>query len=170
MALHTTKLFEYTINTGAGTQTITQDFDKFDLSYARAIVGKLTITNAATDAGDLLDVYLEERTNTLTWNQRARFDQILGSMSPSGTAPEERTIVISADVNLDTTEESYEDTGSTGGTSLSAGTVRNGPFAGKLYSSGAPVATHRARLEVTEAASSDADFEGTLTFYAVTEV
>lgn len=167
--LHTAKLFEYTLNTGAGTQSITQAFDKFDLSYARAIVGKLTLTKADTDAGDLLDVYFEERTNTLTWNQRGRFEQVIGTASPTTSAPEERTIVISADVNLDTTEESYEDTGSLGGTSLSAGTVRNGPFMGKLYSGGAPVATHRVRIEVTDA-NANADFEGTITFYSVTEV
>jgi hypothetical protein len=169
MALHTAKLFEYTLNTGVGTQTITETFDKFDLSRARAVIGKLTLTKADTDAGDLLDVYFEERTNTLTWNQRARFEQVLGSGSPTATDPEERTIVVSADVNLDTTEESYEDTGSLGGTALSAGTVRNGPFAGKLYSSGAPVATHRMRVVVTDA-DNDADFEGTVAFYAVTEV
>jgi hypothetical protein len=172
MSQHTSKVLEYTINTGVGTQSITQTFDKFDLSYCDALLCKLYITKAAEDAGDTFDVYVEERTNEVTWNQRGRFERITGDMSPSTTAPEERTLVISAKVNLDTAEESYEDTGSTGGTSLAAGTVRNGPFAGKLFSSSGPpfaLATHRVRLEVTDA-DNDGDFEGTVTIYAVTDI
>lgn len=170
MALHTTKLFQYTFDTGTGTKTITQDLDKFDLSLAKALICRLFVTKADTDAGDILDVYIEERSNIVSWDPRGRFAQVLGDLSPSVSAPEELKLVISADVNLDTTEEAYEPSSPLGPALLLPGTVRNGPFAGKLYSGGLRVATHRVRLEVTEASTANADFEGNVTIEAVTEV
>lgn len=170
--MRTAEVFNLAIDTGAGSQTITSLFSKgLNLSWAKALICDLKITVANTDATDTLDVYIEETVDNVTWNQRGRFEQITGDMSPTTTAPEVRRLVISALPPLDTTEESYETTGSTGGTSLSAGTVRNGPFLPPYRgdASNAPQASYRARLVVTDA-DNNADFEGTLTVFAVSEL
>lgn len=160
--LHGATLLNYAFDTGAGSgsQTITVNLDPFDLSRVLWLDIVLSLTTLDTDAGDTLDVFLEETLDGSTWDQRWHSHQFTGDMSPT----EVRRYRISAQNTLDSSDEAYETTGSAGGSNLPAGSVRNGPLAPRLPGTSAPFrsrTTHRVRLVVVDTGS-DARFAGTL--------
>lgn len=161
--LHTWTIGPITFDTGAGGQTITTELPLLNLGRAETIALVLKVTKADTDANDTLDVYFDETFDRVTWDNRGRFQQITGDMSPSATAPEVRKLVISSRIALDATEESYETSGSAGGSDLAAGTVRNGPFAPIFRNTAGIAASHRLRFVVADPTGSNADFEGSVT-------
>lgn len=159
--------YTVTFDTGAnsGAQDTTTNFDKFDLSWCEAIDIWVSLTTADTDAGDTFDIYLQETMDGVTWDERWHSHQFTGNMTASSTAPEVRRYRIFADTT-DAPDEIYETSGSAGGSSLSAGSVRHGPFVPKLPSTSAPFSgqvTHRLRF-VTADADSNARFAGSITF------
>ena len=99
-------MHEYTLATGAGSKTggsaITSElYPYLDLSALKAIVVVVSLTAAAEDAGDILDVALQETLDGVTWNDRCRFPQLLGNLSPSASAPETYQQTILALEDLD---------------------------------------------------------------------
>jgi hypothetical protein len=151
-------------DTGPGAETVNTELEKIDISGARKIRLDLTVDKSDTDAGDTYDVYFQEADDGGFWHDRGHFEQITGSMSPSSTAPEIRTLVISCDSTIDSTEESYEPSGSAGGSRLAAGTVRNGPFLGVRKDTTGRLARHRIQWVVVDG-DSNGDFEGNVTLH-----
>jgi hypothetical protein len=145
-------------DTGASGQTVTLTYDPIDLTGMRSIVGYLNVTKADTDAVDTLDGVFQFTRDGSIWHSVAAWPQITGDMSPSSTAPEVRQF-IAQNVPTELTGASYEPTGSTGATALIAGSVRNQPFPGKIYSGGLWISAMRVVLTVVDA-DADADFEG----------
>ena len=165
--LKSRKVFSYDFNTGAGAQTITQEIE-LDLSLCKCLLVELKVTKADTDAGDTLDVELQDTTDRVAWHRRIRFTAVTGDLSPSATAPIYRRATINQVIDLAATEEVYTPDGSAGATALIAGTVINGPFPGKVASAGVGVLNSwRVSLTVVDA-DSDADFEGQVSIYDVT--
>lgn len=151
---------EVPFNTGTGTQTINEELSKLDLSNCVSILMEVILTKALTDAGDTLNVYLQSRGRARVWNDRIAAAQLLGNMTVSESAPEVREYQLQQLGTLSDTEEAQEPSGSAGGSRLTAGTVRNGPFPGKYVdAAGAPGASWRVQFDVTDA-DADADFEG----------
>src|SRR6185436_8425197 len=121
-------VFEYTFSlSGAGTTNV--ELDPIDLSRARAIRCYLKITAAATAAGDTLAVRFQETKDGIVWDTRARHTAQVGNSAASATAPETETLVILCrGYPQQSSERVWEESGSGGGTDLSAGTTRNGPM------------------------------------------
>ena len=154
-------------DTGAasGSKTQTTDLDKYDLSRCKVIDAWVSLTTADTDAADTFDIFFEETIGGVTFDQRLHSHQFTGDMTASAAAPEVRRYRIYGHTVTDTPDEIYETSGSAGGSSLAAGSVRHGPFVPKLPSTSAPFTgqtTHRVRF-VTVDANSNAHFAGTLT-------
>jgi len=160
----------YDLATGAATQTLNLEIP-MDLSHARALTLEVIITEAITDASDTLDIRLQDTYDGVTWNTRIRMLQMIGTLSPSATAPEYQRSVVSADVLLTTPEENYECTGSVGATDLTAGTVRNGPFAPMRRTSGVNgrQPAHRIQVISTEGGASNANWAGRIFLSALTQ-
>jgi hypothetical protein len=155
-------LDRYTLDTGAGAQPLNRPLAKLDLSQADSITLRATITKAAEDAADTLNIRLQESWDGgVTWHTRIRLAEFTGDMSPSTSAPEVREGVAQQFGALADAEEALEPSGSAGGTDLSAGTVRNGHFAPAYRVGGVRAATHRLQVVVVDG-DSDGDFEGTI--------
>lgn len=163
-AMHAMRVGPAAFDSGAGSQTILLTYPPLDLSWKRQILGVLTVTKADTDAADTFDAYLEFSRDGSIWNQVAEWDQILGTASPSATAPEIRNIVVQQGIALDPNEEANEPTGSAGAASLVPGSVRQVSFPGKIYSGGAVISAMRVRLVVVDA-NSNGDFEGSVVLW-----
>ena len=142
--------------------TITEISEFMDLSNADALTLEVKVTTAATAAGDILNVSLEDTIDGSNWNTRIRFDDLLGNM----TEPEIRRATISQTVDLASTEEMYETTGSTSATETPEGSVVNGPFPGICRLSTGPTPAWRIVYEVTSATAPE--FTGTTTLLATT--
>lgn len=149
----------------AGDLDETENLDSFDLSRCKCIDMFISLTTADAASDDLFDITFEETFDGVTWNERMRSAQFTGALTATSTAPETYSMRCSAYINLDTTEEATEPSGSAGGSPLAAGTVRNGPFAPRLYATTAPFTlqpTHRLRF-VTDDDDADARFAGSVT-------
>ena len=135
-----------------------------DLSRCQSLRGELTITKADTDAGDILDVKVQSLCRDgITWNTRMRFPEILGTLTASAADPTTYILNLVNRVPLETTEESYEATESAGaGAEIAKGSVKNGPFPAKIRSSLGLLPGWRVVVDVTDAGTTNADFEGTL--------
>lgn len=160
-------MHEYTLDTGTGSKTggsaITSElYPYLDLSALTALVVVVSLSEAAEDAGDILDVALQETLDGVTWNDRCRFPQLLGSLSPSASAPETYQQTILALEDLTAADYSFEPSGSAGGTRLVAGATRNGPFAPRRRTETGPAAAYRLYIEVTDS-DDDGGFTGTIT-------
>lgn len=157
-------IHSYTLDTGAGNQVITSNLNPGDYSQFDAIRLTARLTKADSDAGDSLDIRLQDCWDgdqaTPTWNDRIRLAAFTGDLSPSASAPEVQQGVIQKFGSLASTEEVSEPTGSAGASALTAATVVNGPFPGKVRSVLGPQPTWRLRIEVSGDADADADFEG----------
>lgn len=172
MPLATRECFRYDLNTGAGAQTITQSFPTLDLSHAAAIKFVIRITKADADAGDTLNITFEDTWDAgVTWNERARSREFIGSESPSTTAPETQELTIQQLIPLAAVgEEALEPSGSGGGSALSATSVRNGPFPRTQRSTaGARLAAWRMKAVVVDA-NSNGDFEGVISAFVITDI
>jgi hypothetical protein len=163
-------VLKYDLSISTGTQTLVPDTGVLDLSPARALTLEAIITTANTDASDTLDIRLQDTSDGVTWNTRIRLLQMIGTLSPSATAPEYQRSVVSADVLLTTPEENYEPTGSVSATDLTAGTVRNGPFVPPLRTSAGRQPSHRIQIIATEGGASNQSWIGKVYLSALTEM
>ena len=164
-------------DTGAGTQTITQNLPTYlDLSSCTSILLQAVCTKADTDAGDLLDIFLDSRDKGGFWRERVHMGVLsasatfIGSSSPTTTDPEIRDAYLQQYGTLTDSEESDEVSGSAGASSLAVGVVRNGGFPGQYQSAGVGGPSWRVRFVVTESGTSNADFEGTLYIWPNSEL
>ena len=158
------RIFKYDFT--AMTTTTTVSLNPDDLSRASALLLSLQLTAIGTGAGDKLDVRLQDTVHGTIWNTRARFTQVLGTDSASGSAPKTFRMSLTQDIALEDPEESYETTGSSGGTDLAARSVRNGPFPGVLRTSTGRGSAWRVTFTVTTSVTPT--FTGNLTIDAVT--
>jgi hypothetical protein len=137
--------------TGTITATGTEVLPAFNISNADEIQLVATLTgNAAAAAGDKIDIVLQSKTQNGIWDDRIRLRQLLGNMSSGegdqGTVQKFGT--------FSDTEEAGEQSGSTGGSGLSAGTVKNGPFPPPFVAVGlAPASSWRLSWTVTSASA-----------------
>jgi len=142
------------------------ELDTLDYSRNKTLTAELQLTSIGTVAGDTLDVELQETRsqNQAYWDTRARFYQVLGNQAASTTAPYADQTNISQDVNLVAPERNERPTGSSGGTDIPPGTVRDGPFAPRLRTLVGLKASHRFRL-VTAGAPNTGAWTGQLLVY-----
>lgn len=147
-------------DTGVGTQNLVYELGKLDLSAADWLKVIFNITKADTDAGDTLNAYLQARDRNGIWRDIIAFTQVIGTLSPSGSAPEVLEANLMQGGTLSDDEEESETYGSAGASHLTAGTVRNGPLPGMYHGSdGVRGASLRIRLESVDS-DNDADYEG----------
>lgn len=140
--------------TGAGT-TITY-LDLYDLSRSFENKSELILTTANTGAGDELDVKFQETSDGVQWNTRMRHTAMLGTLSPSSTAPESEILTILSLGPLPTTDQIREPTGSAGATELTAPGVIHGYLTGRM-----PDRTPAYRVVMTVTETTSASFAGT---------
>jgi hypothetical protein len=152
--------------TKSGTITADAQWELDPLDYSRAdeITLEVVLTgNAGADANDKLNVRLQSRTQANKWTDRIALDQLTGAM----LAGEVREGVLQKFGTLSDSEEQGEPSGSTGGSRLTAGTVKNGSFPGRYRNSGVGTETGwRVDLDITDA--TDPSFPITLNVYADT--
>lgn len=149
-------------DTGVGTQNLNYEAGNLDISDADWLKATLNLTKADTDAGDTANIYVQARGPNGIWNDIIAFTQVIGTLSPSSSAPEVLMANLMQAGTLSDDEEESEPSGSAGGSHITAGTVKNGPLPGMYHdSSGVRGASLRVRVEVTDA-DNDADFEGTI--------
>lgn len=166
------RIFKYDLTIGPGNVTVTQNLPALDLSYAQALLIQLYLTTTLTDAADSLDFKFQDTRNGVIWNTRARADAVLGNAGASATAPVVHRLNLQNKVDLASNEEYYIETGSTGGTELTAGSVRNGPFPGIRRDPGAgtggagPTASWRVQAVISGDANTNASFIGVVTIWA----
>jgi hypothetical protein len=98
----------------------------------------LTITNAGTDAGDLLDVFVQDSMDDgVTWNDLVRFTQVIGT----GADAQKLLAHVAAKIVPTTPQGAPNDA------AMSAG-CRQGPFGPRL----------RAKWVITDSGTDDATF------------
>lgn len=150
----------------SGNQTIILSFGPLDFSWKQQLQAILKVTSGDTDAADTLDGVLQfTYDNQETWHAVGAFGQIIGTASPTPTAPEMRWIIVQQGIPLEATEEAQEPTGSLGATPLGAGTVRHATFPPKAYVNGRVVDSVRVVLTVVDA-DENAEFAGDVTLIA----
>lgn len=124
------KIADFTLAaTSSGTAVKqTNTLDPLDLSRCREIELELIITAAASAAGDLLNVKLQDSKNGgTTWNTRANL-QVAGNQAATAGNPFVKRAVITNAIALQSSEKVYVESGSNGGSEIAADTVVNGPF------------------------------------------
>lgn len=132
-----------------------------DYSGFQSLRGELVVSAVADDDTDLLAVRVESLAQDgATWNTRMAFPLIAGDASLS-SGPEVRIMNVQNRVVIDSTEESYESTGSDGAAAVSPGSVRNGPFPPRYRTTAGLQPNWRVVWDVTDG-SGDADFTATL--------
>lgn len=164
-----------------GAVTTYQSLNAVDLSHARELLVEIKLTTANTDAGDTLEVTLQDcsdatfavlPTGTVGWNSRAKSTTFLGTLSPSVTTPEYYRMSVQQLVDLAATEESYEPSGSVGATDIAVGSVVNGPFPATIKAALGTKETTRIsnwRLRFVTAQTNAASFIGTVVIHAISE-
>jgi hypothetical protein len=162
----------YTISIGPGNVTSTTLCDAFDLSQCQSVTGVLELTTCATDLADKLDVRFQETgdPNQIYWDTRGYWSQVSGNQSASALAPYADEFTISQGVPLASSSRDARPTGSAGATELTAGTVRDGPFQGRLRGINGVVATHRIIAVISGDANANASFIGVVRIYANTDI
>lgn len=153
---------------GGYSGTVTEDaqveLDAIDVSGFDEIYATIEITGApGADGTDTLDVYLQSRSQANVWADRIAFDQLTGAMSEG----ELREATLQKFGTFSDGEEQGEPSGSTGGSRLTAGTVRNGAFPGRYRNPG--VGTETAwRLDFQVTSGNAASFPVEVTIYGDT--
>jgi hypothetical protein len=184
MATTSRKIHTDNFTLGPGNSVSYVSLNPVDLSHARELLVEIKVTTANTDAGDSLDVRLQDCSDLLAaqnptavpgWNDRARSQPFTGDMSPTTTAPEYYRMSIQQLVDIAATEEAYEPSGSLGGSAIPVGSVINGPFPGTLRGRlGVKEATRipnwRIRYEISGDIDADASFIGTTTVWSISEI
>ena len=143
-----------------GSRTATFNFGNHDLSRFDNLTFELKISTIGVDAGDTFNGYVQSRRAAGVWDDRVAFQQVLGNASDD----EARLLVLHKFGTLESAEEASEQTGSTGGSRLTAGTVKNGSFPGKYYTDGALSFAWRFQWDVVDA-DNDAFLTGYLYVY-----
>ena len=180
MSLISRKIHSSTF-TLSGAGTTFQSLNAIDLSHARELFVEIKLTTTNTDAGDTLEVTLQDcsdatfavlPTGTAGWNSRARSNTFIGTLSASASAPEYYRMSIQQLVDLAATEESYEPTGSTGATEIAVGSVLNGPFPATIRAALGTAGVTRIpnwRLRFVTAQTNAASYIGTVTIHSISE-
>lgn len=154
----------YPFALAAGTAITNVELPAYDLSRARAVEMVVDLTGVgAAEAGDTLDIYLQEADDdvTPTWDDRVHMPQFLGSMTVSAAAPERRIVTFACYSLVPTADASYEPSGSAGGSRLAAGGYIQRPLKGRRRTSLGSQARHRFRFEQADA-NANAAFAGTV--------
>lgn len=166
MACYTRRIFKYSFNIAASSATTTVNLNPDDLSTAKSLTWEISFSTIDTDAGDTLNVKLQDTNDGTTWNTRARFPQFTGNQSPTEVW---RQHILNS-IPITTDDSSQEPTGSAGATELLAGLVLNGPFPGLLRTTaGGRLPSWRVQFVAVDA-DSDASWIGTLTISVTSEV
>lgn len=142
-----------------------------DLSRCKTLLVELKLTKIATDATDFLDVSLEMTSDNVKWHRRLRFKKVAGNAaSASATNPKYFYATLSQSIPACRKDEVYEGDGGVSATALPSGAVINGPFLGRLrQAKGARINSWRVHLVVTDGGTQNADYEGTITVWDVSE-
>lgn len=157
----------------AGTANTNQNLEAYDLSRARAVEMVVDLTGVgAAEAGDTLDIYLQEADDdvTPTWDDRIHMPQFIGSMTVSAAAPERRIVRFTCfGAAVSTSDSSYEPSGSAGAAHIAAGAWITGPLKGRRRTSLGSQARHRFRFEQVDA-NANAAFAGTVNLWIDSDV
>lgn len=160
----TRPIFEYPFSLVAA-GTTNQEFSVADLSHAYGLTMILVLTAADTEAGDTLDVKIQDRWLDGLWNTRMRFKLATGDMSPTALTPETIRLVLQNGIALAQEEQAREPSGSLGASEpvvLGDGIVVNGPFPPVYRTAAGRGASWRAQLVATESGAANINFAGTL--------
>lgn len=149
----------FAVGPGDGTTYLTPPV--MDLSWRKQVTLRIVLTTAEAAADDHLRVQLESTIDGTFWNARARSIDIEGDFDVSASAPRIWRLNVQNQIPLESTEEAYEETGSDDAPALADGSVRNGPFPGKVFVDGAWIANWRIALIVDDD-DNDASFAGTV--------
>lgn len=123
-------VFSYSGTLTADTQV---ELDPVDLSNADEIHLETILTGAAGQtSSDKLNVRLQSRTQANRWCDRVALAHFDGGMS----AGELKEATLQKFGTFSDSEETDEPSGSSGGSRLTAGSVRNGPFPGRYRNPG----------------------------------
>ncbi len=167
------QIFSYSLDSGAGTQTINQSLDPMDFSGYSALVLRCSAVKTDTDAADTCVIRLQTSADPATpvWDDRICLESFTGDQSASATAPETKQGTVWNTESLDSVEAEFEESGSAGGTSLSAGAVKNGPYFNSLYNplTNSRQPSCRLNIVVTDA-DADADFEIGIKVYGLSRL
>lgn len=138
------------LNFSLTTASLTQELP-CDLSRYPEVLLALWLTTADTAAGDKLSVKLQCSYDGIGWHDRAVFADLLGTLSPSATAPVYRELRLTQlkDPAQTAAEEAVTPSGSADGAALTAGTVLDGPFPGKRRDSTGRGASWRLVFTIT---------------------
>src|SRR5438132_5977842 len=171
--MRTALIGTYTLNVGPGNTTTVLTCDALDISRCQAVTLEMVLTTCATDAADKLDVRFQETRDSqptpAVWDTRGYFTQVSGNQSASASAPYADQMTISQDVPLPSSSRNARPTGSAGGTELTAGTVRDGPFQGRLRSTLGPVPSHRLIAVISGDVNSNSLFVGSIKIYGTVD-
>ncbi len=157
----TRKVFEYAFDTGdlvgADGGTASVELDAVDLSRFDELELEIVVDTAATEAGDTLNVYLQSRGPAGVWDDRIATAQFTGDQADA----EVRKYAVQQFGTFSDTEEASEPQGSAGGSHLTAGGVKNGPFPGPYRNKGVGTETAwRLQFVVANSSTENAAFAG----------
>jgi hypothetical protein len=152
----TRRIFKYPFTLAAGTTNV--ELPAMDLSQFDELELEIDVDTSATDAGDTLDVYLQSRGPAGIWDDRIATAQILGTASDN----EVRKYAVQQFGTFADSEEASEPQGSAGGSHLTAGSVKNGPFPPPYRSAGVGTLTAWRLQFVMVDADADGSFTGTV--------
>lgn len=128
----TSPIGKYTFDTqtliGLGSGNYQLLLPAINLSRFDEIFMEVVISTSENDPDDTLNIYLQSRGQSGTWDDRIASAQFLGN----GADALVRNYTLQSLGTLSDTEEASTPSGSTGGSRLTAGTVKNGAFPG-LY-------------------------------------
>ncbi len=149
--MRSTLIQTFPISIGPGNSTVFMDVDLINLSWCKSLSLEMTIPSIAAAAGDSLDVKFQETRdpNRLYYDTRGRFKAVAGNTAASASTPYADQMTISQDVDLTAPDRNPTPTGSSTGTEIPAGTVRNGPFAPPIRGNTGRKATQRVAIITT---------------------
>ena len=158
------------ISMGPGNSTVNTLINAVDLSVCEGVTVQLVLTTCATDLADKLNVEFQETRDPQQtyWDTRARFTEVAGTQSASAAIPYAEQLNIWAWGPLPASARQVLPTTSASGSDLNKGTVRDGPFMGRLRNLG-PVETHRVSVVLSGDANANAAFIGSVYVYGISD-
>lgn len=160
-------IYQAAFDIGPGNVTQTINLDPLQLSWCKTLSGELKLPTIATDLADKLDIKFQETRDplaaTVYWDTRAYWQQVAGNTSASASTPYADHWNVSQDVDLTSSSRNYNPTGSSTGVELTAGTVRDGPFAPPVRTATGRITTQRIVAVISGDANNNARFAGTIT-------
>jgi hypothetical protein len=170
-------VYTHNFSLSGGTANSNVDLGTLDFGGASAIRIEAHLTGkGSADAGDTLDIYLQEASDdgneTPTWDDRAHLgvagasNTFDGSLTVSSAAPEKRIMQWQCyGTVVSVTDGNYEPSGSAGGSRLGVGAYKIGPLMGKKRSTLlGPGSRYRLRFENVDA-DADATWAGRVLIY-----